>query len=96
MGLQHLRGVAEWRPTLAFGHAHSVVPPDGHGAHEDRFSCFLLTCHRFVDNFEWASGLVPRFGCVRCDYDTFKRTPKDSSKFVGEVSVVLFSHSLSC
>jgi beta-glucosidase len=38
----------------------------------------------FCDNFEWASGLGPRFGCVRVDYDTFKRTPKDSCKAVRE------------
>ncbi|WVF68282.1 hypothetical protein IAT40_003047 [Kwoniella sp. CBS 6097] len=34
----------------------------------------------FLDNFEWASGLVPRFGSVYCDYDTFERTPKDSAR----------------
>ncbi|ORX35418.1 beta-glucosidase 1A [Kockovaella imperatae] len=34
----------------------------------------------FLDNFEWASGLGPRFGCVYTDYNTFERTPKDSAK----------------
>ncbi|WVR09713.1 hypothetical protein IAU60_006789 [Kwoniella sp. DSM 27419] len=34
----------------------------------------------FIDNFEWASGLGPRFGSVHVDYDTFERTPKDSAK----------------
>lgn len=38
----------------------------------------------FYDNFEWASGLGPRFGCVRVDYDTQKRTVKDSARFVRE------------
>ncbi|WWC95633.1 hypothetical protein V866_002498 [Kwoniella sp. B9012] len=33
----------------------------------------------FMDNFEWASGLVPRFGSVYVDYETFERTPKDSA-----------------
>ncbi|OCF31715.1 hypothetical protein I316_06522 [Kwoniella heveanensis BCC8398] len=34
----------------------------------------------FLDNFEWASGLVPRFGSVYCNYETFERTPKDSAR----------------
>lgn len=41
-----------------------------------------LKRHRFMDNFEWNSGLVPRFGCVYVDYDTFERTPKDSASFL--------------
>jgi beta-glucosidase len=40
----------------------------------------------FMDNFEWDSGLVPRFGVVHVDYDTKKRTPKDSAKFLQGVS----------
>lgn len=48
-------------------------------------SYFAWSCY---DNFEWASGLVPRFGCVRVDYDTKKRTVKDSARFVGNVSTV--------
>ncbi|MGY0021351.1 GH1 family beta-glucosidase [Streptomyces sp. cg35] len=31
-----------------------------------------------LDNFEWALGYAKRFGIVRVDYDTQKRTPKDS------------------
>ncbi|KAL7415189.1 glycoside hydrolase family 1 protein [Mrakia frigida] len=32
-----------------------------------------------LDNFEWASGLQARFGCVHVDFETMKRTPKDSA-----------------
>jgi beta-glucosidase len=32
----------------------------------------------FIDNFEWNMGYAPRFGIVHCDYNTLKRTPKDS------------------
>ena len=30
------------------------------------------------DNFEWAEGYAKRFGIVHIDYETLKRTPKDS------------------
>lgn len=38
-----------------------------------------------LDNFEWAFGLAKRFGMVRVDYDTLKRTPKDSFKYFSDV-----------
>lgn len=41
-----------------------------------------------MDNFEWNSGLVPRFGVVHVDYGTKKRTPKDSAAFLKQVSLV--------
>jgi beta-glucosidase/6-phospho-beta-glucosidase/beta-galactosidase len=40
----------------------------------------------FMDNFEWNSGLIPRFGSVYVDYETFERTPKDSAYWLGKVS----------
>jgi beta-glucosidase len=32
----------------------------------------------FIDNFEWAFGYSQRFGIVHCDFETQKRTIKDS------------------
>ena len=43
------------------------------------------------DNFEWASGLSKRFGIVHVDYDSLKRTLKDSARvlrdFLGTAAV---------
>ncbi|CAK0778293.1 Beta-glucosidase A [Gammaproteobacteria bacterium] len=43
-------------------------------------------CWSLLDNFEWAFGLSKRFGIVRVDYDTLKRTPKDSYYFLSGVA----------
>lgn len=48
------------------------VPVDGY------FAWSLL------DNFEWAEGLVPRFGLVYTDYDTQARVIKDSGYWFAE------------
>jgi beta-glucosidase len=37
-----------------------------------------------LDNFEWASGYAKRFGIVHIDYDTLKRTPKQSANWYGQ------------
>jgi beta-glucosidase len=39
-----------------------------------------------MDNFEWAWGYEKRFGIVRVDYDTQKRTIKDSGKRYAEIA----------
>jgi beta-glucosidase len=38
-----------------------------------------------LDNFEWAEGYKDRFGLVHVDYQTQKRTPKDSAHWYREV-----------
>ncbi|MCC5876397.1 MAG: beta-glucosidase [Candidatus Sumerlaeia bacterium] len=38
-----------------------------------------------LDNFEWAGGYQYRFGITHVNYETFTRTPKESSKFYSRV-----------
>ena len=38
-----------------------------------------------LDNFEWREGLSRRFGLVRVDYETQKRTVKLSGEFYKEI-----------
>ncbi|KAH7006885.1 glycoside hydrolase superfamily [Ilyonectria destructans] len=37
-----------------------------------------------MDNFEWSAGFGPRFGIVHVDFDTLKRTQKQSSRYLME------------
>lgn len=39
----------------------------------------------FMDNYEWAEGYRTRFGLVRTDYATQRRTPKLSARWYGRV-----------
>ncbi|SFR25670.1 broad-specificity cellobiase [Lentzea waywayandensis] len=38
-----------------------------------------------LDNFEWSFGYAQRFGLVHVDYDTQRRTPKDSARWYADV-----------
>ncbi len=38
-----------------------------------------------MDNFEWSLGYDMRFGLIHVDYETFKRTPKDSAYWYRDV-----------
>lgn len=38
-----------------------------------------------IDNFEWDKGFVPRFGLIEVDYNTYKRTVRDSARKLAQV-----------
>jgi beta-glucosidase len=38
-----------------------------------------------LDNFEWQGGFAPRFGLVHVDYESQKRTPRDSARHYARV-----------
>ncbi|KAH8113602.1 glycoside hydrolase family 1 protein [Phellopilus nigrolimitatus] len=46
-----------------------------------------------LDNFEWAEGYVPRFGVTYVDYNTLKRYPKASGRFLSKASLLFLRAS---
>ncbi len=38
-----------------------------------------------MDNFEWDKGFIPRFGLIEIDYNTYKRTVRESARKLGQV-----------
>ncbi|KAF9531231.1 glycoside hydrolase family 1 protein [Crepidotus variabilis] len=52
--------------------------------HEDGVDVQAYFPWSLLDNFEWADGYITRFGVTYVDYETQKRYPKDSAKFLIE------------
>lgn len=58
--------------------------------HEDGVDVRAYFPWSLLDNFEWADGYQTRFGVTYVDYETQKRYPKDSGKFLIKVRTLLF------
>lgn len=73
--------VADWgRVNYLRAHLHAAQEAIVAGVNLRGYFVWSLT-----DNFEWAWGYRPRFGIVRVDYDTQRRTPKQSARWYSEV-----------
>jgi beta-glucosidase len=67
---------------IAYLAAHLAAVHAAIAAGADVQGYYLWT---LMDNFEWAWGFSKRFGIVYVDYETLKRTPKDSALWYREV-----------
>ncbi len=63
-------------------HEHLAAIHDAISAGVDVRGYYLWS---LLDNFEWAYGYSKRFGIVRVDFDSQKRTVKDSGRFYSRV-----------
>lgn len=68
------------RTQFLIDHVHATLQARERGANVVGYLVWSL-----LDNFEWAAGYGPRFGIVRVDYDTLRRTPKLSAKWFAEL-----------
>lgn len=75
-------GIVQDDDRIAYldSHLASVIDAMRHGADVKAYYVWSL-----FDNFEWGLGYSKRFGIIRVDYDTLKRTVKKSGRFVQEV-----------
>jgi beta-glucosidase len=58
-------------------HLEEVVKARAEGLPVDGYFAWSL-----MDNFEWSEGYTLRYGIVHVDFETQKRTPKDSAQFL--------------
>jgi beta-glucosidase len=76
-------GVVHDTARVGFLRAHleEVVRARAAGLPVDGYFAWSL-----LDNFEWSEGYTLRYGIVHVDFDTQKRTPKDSAHFLRSLS----------
>jgi beta-glucosidase len=70
------------RERVAYLRRHLIAAHDAIQAGSNLKGYFAWS---LLDNFEWTSGYRPRFGIVRVDFETFKRTPKLSALWYQQV-----------
>ncbi|UYM03422.1 GH1 family beta-glucosidase [Solicola gregarius] len=67
---------------IAYHDAHLRAVADAIDAGVDVRGYFAWS---LIDNFEWAAGYAERFGLVHVDFETQRRTPKDSYRWFQEL-----------
>ncbi len=73
--------VLDWNRTqFLIDHLTATLRARERGANVSGYLVWSL-----LDNFEWAAGYGPRFGIVRVDYDTLRRTLKSSAHWFSDV-----------
>ena len=70
----------ESRVEFLRAHFRAALDAMEQGARLEGYTVWSL-----LDNFEWAFGYSKRFGIVRVDYETQRRTPKGSARFLARV-----------
>ena len=77
------RGYVQDDDRLAYLRDHVAVAHHALSAGVDLRGFFVWS---LLDNFEWAEGYSKRFGIVRVDFETQRRTPKASARWYGQVA----------
>ncbi|TXT56819.1 MAG: hypothetical protein BAJATHORv1_20416 [Candidatus Thorarchaeota archaeon] len=68
------------RQRYIMSHLQKVHQAIQDGAKVDGYLVWSLT-----DNFEWAQGFSSHFGIIECDFETMKRTPRESAFMLREI-----------
>jgi beta-glucosidase len=76
-------GFADDQDRLAYLREHVRAARTALGAGVDLRGFFVWS---LLDNFEWAEGYSKRFGIVRIDYESQRRTPKASARWYSQVA----------
>jgi beta-glucosidase len=76
-------GYVNDQDRLAYLRDHVRVGREALAAGVDLRGFFVWS---FLDNFEWAEGYAKRFGIVRVDFDTQRRTPKASAEWYSRLA----------
>lgn len=69
-----------FRAKYIADHLAAVKKASEAGAKVERYYHWSI-----IDNFEWAEGESARFGLIYCDYETQRRTIKNSGRIYGEI-----------
>ena len=76
-------GFVDDQDRLGYLHDHLRAVHDSMQRGADVGGYFVWS---LLDNYEWAWGYTRRFGIVRVDYDTQRRTPKASARWYADVA----------